>query len=548
MPFRRFSSLVRLLHLAASRALEDRVSSCRMIGVKLLFMSLVCAAALAQSSLEQNYAQAAAQPSGARRIAALEDVVQRASGNPVRIDALEMLVWEYAHSNPQQAGGAARELFSADQANAMAIAVLNSGTGIKQSKVIAGERDDATKLGDTLRNLGALHRPRSISDAEFATMERWTYALLSGSVGMALFRSKDWAAARTYLQNALAVMPNNASWNYALGIADLDGANPRPQLGFEELAVAAILTQGTPEGNQIGPFALEKYKSAGGNAADWSRYLALARSTVAEARTDNSLPQLALVDFDAPSNEPSRAERVQRRTQSSRQKQAAGNSRPKKDPDTAIEEAINREPLGATSNDIPDLKQSHIVPFPPGEPVSLGILLEASIKKEDRGAVVQGLSNVVRRLRPNDEAFVLAFSNQLAFEQDLTQNYRLLERAVDDIKPDPGTALFDAVSFAAGHLRRIAKNRDQALLVISDGRNQSRRESPLQLASQINNVRIYCLGVGAGAAADKHALESLANYTGGQVAFISTPDQFEPALQSLAQLIYGPYPLQPSRR
>jgi hypothetical protein len=186
------------------------------------------------------------------------------------------------------------------------------------------------------------------------------------------------------------------------------------------------------------------------------------------------------------------------------------------------------------------------IPFPPGEPVSLGILIEAShATRKNREAIVQGLSDIVRRLRPKDEAFILSFSNQLVFEQDLTQNYRLLEKAMDEIKPDAGAALYDAVGFAAGHLKRIAGNRNQALLVISDGRNQSSKDSSLHLASEISNVRIYCIGFGVDAVENRYTLQTLAGRSGGAATFISGANQFETAAQELAQVIYG---VEPSNR
>lgn len=511
----------------------------------LLVATLLTAGALAQapSPAEGMYQQAVAEPSGAQRIAALEDVAQTSTGTPFRIDALELLVWEYAHTNPQQAGNAARELLTTDPGNAMAIAVLKSGTGLAGTN--SNVQRDAATLEEALQNVKSLHKPQATSEAEYRNLQRWTYALLSGSAGMAYFRAKDYDRARAYLRNGLAVIPNQVAWNYSLGLADLDAKNAQAQVGFQELARAVVLTHGTPEGRAVGRFALERYEAAGGTSADWDRYLAAASATIGNAKSSQALPQIALADFDIPDathTQPKQARAAAART--------AGTARPVKSDkqhEASVRERTDREPKDSVSTPVPEVEQRHVAPFPPGEPVSLGILLEASIKKENREEVVQSLSDVVRRLRPKDEAFVLAFGNKLEFEQDLTQNYRLLERAVDEIKPDSGTALYEAVGFAAGHLKRIAKNRNQVLLVISDGRNSSSRESSFQLASQIDNVKIYCIGVGAEAAENRYALQSLASYTGGQVAFITDPGQFEPALQSLAGVIYGPYSVQQSK-
>jgi hypothetical protein len=89
-------------------------------------------------------------------------------------------------------------------------------------------------------------------------------------------------------------------------------------------------------------------------------------------------------------------------------------------------------------------------------------------------------------------------------------------------------------------LKRIAKNKNQALLVISDGRNSNSKDSSLQLASQISNVRIYCIGFGVDAPESRYILEALSGRTGGEATFISSHDQFETAARQLAAVIYGP--------
>jgi hypothetical protein len=104
---------------------------------------------------------------------------------------------------------------------------------------------------------------------------------------------------------------------------------------------------------------------------------------------------------------------------------------------------------------------------------------------------------MVRHLRDGDEAFLVSFAHNVAFEEDLTGNAKLLEQAMDQIRPASGTALFDAVAFAAGHLNRIARNRKRVLLVVSDGQNETSQISPLELAHElkIGDVEIFCIGI-----------------------------------------------------
>ena len=104
--------------------------------------------------------------------------------------------------------------------------------------------------------------------------------------------------------------------------------------------------------------------------------------------------------------------------------------------------------------------------------MSLGILIETSLlTNQNRQAIIATLKDIVRNLRVNDEACILVFSDQLDFEQDLTADDTLLEEALGQIRPKPGKALISGIAFAAGHLKRIGKNGNRVLLVISDGRS-----------------------------------------------------------------------------
>jgi Mg-chelatase subunit ChlD len=170
--------------------------------------------------------------------------------------------------------------------------------------------------------------------------------------------------------------------------------------------------------------------------------------------------------------------------------------------------------------------------------LSLGILIETSItSKENRAALVNGLTDMLRHLGDNDEAFVLSYDNNLVFETDLTTDPHQLEQALADIKPQKGAVLDDAVAFAAGHLARIAKNANRVLLVISDGRNVDSQTSPLRTSAEIHaaGVKIYCIGVGVDQADGRYRLQALSSSTGGHSDFIPDTTQFRRATEQIAQ-------------
>ena len=223
----------------------------------------------------------------------------------------------------------------------------------------------------------------------------------------------------------------------------------------------------------------------------------------------------------------------------------------KPEPTTTTPEKSSREPRINThvseeqieaSLTPPPLPPTQTAPKPvshPGAPVSIGILLQAAINnKENRRAVTYALSDLVRHLGEKDEAFILSFSHDLVFEQDLTSNYDLLRDAVDAVKPESGTALLDAVGFASGHLNRIArKNNNRILLVISDGRDANSKSSPYEVTGAIDSsgVKIDCIGFGIGESESKSRLQALAARTGGRAEFVFDGSAFRNAARNMAR-------------
>ena len=171
----------------------------------------------------------------------------------------------------------------------------------------------------------------------------------------------------------------------------------------------------------------------------------------------------------------------------------------------------------------------------PYAPVSLGILIEtALLTKHNRPIIIATLRDIIEHLRGDDEAAILVFSNQLDFEQDLTTNDQLLDQAMDSLKPKRGEALLQGIAFAAGHLKRIGKNPNRVLLVISDGRSRDLSRDSLPLSAQLQGVRVYCIGFNANGADQRALLERLASYSGGQASFADDPEQLRMVAMQMA--------------
>ena len=132
-------------------------------------------------------------------------------------------------------------------------------------------------------------------------------------------------------------------------------------------------------------------------------------------------------------------------------------------------------------------------------PVSLGIALDASGSMTDekmsaaRAAIDRFIFDL---LGPDDELFFVEFSTNAALTQPWTDDPRQISRAVRDVQPAGGTAMYDAVATALPEAE-AGRNRKKALLVISDGNDTNSTISVGELRQLIreSEVLVYALGV-----------------------------------------------------
>ena len=161
---------------------------------------------------------------------------------------------------------------------------------------------------------------------------------------------------------------------------------------------------------------------------------------------------------------------------------------------------------------VPGLRQDDFLVYEDGQPqtithfsaervpVSLGIVLDTSGSMV--GDKIQSARRALDRflydlLDPEDEIFLYQFSDQPVLLQGWTSNRQMLSRALGRIKPDGGTAMYDAVAEALP-LAETGTHRKKALLVVSDGNDtSSQRTSIVALERQIreSEVLIYAIGI-----------------------------------------------------
>lgn len=553
----------------------------RLSGVLLVFVLSAALSAQSNNSEQSDYQAAASKAQPVERLRALESFISTHPQSALKLDALELLVW----SNRTSGSLADLEhwtslLLSTAPENPLAAAVI-----IDSSLPIANSEPPADRAKRAIGALDHFDRPEGFSHDDFAAMKNFVIATLNGVVGYSYFEQKDFGAARPYLRKAVELLPNNAQFTYTLALSDLQGDKPDQAEGFKYLARSVNLTQGTPAGESLAQFARQKYRDANGTDTDWDKYLAntvvpaspVARpspTVVASSPATSTAPPdtrpapvtspstnaantsaptstnatgtfgIGTTSTSANASRPAPPSSVPSQPASPSTTASVAPTTTVKSPTGAANTANNTvamatppPPPAASAPPYRVMPPRHIPELTKGAPISVGLLIQSSLaQRQTRQPLVLNLTDMVRRLHQNDEAFVMSFSKGLMFQEDLTSNDKALESAMDAIAPEPGAAIYDAVTFAAGHLNRVARNKNRVLVVISGEGDRNSGVSPLELSSELNvsGVRIYCIGLAVYSQSDQARLQQLAGYTGGRAFFVNGADQIRSALQSIS--------------
>jgi Ca-activated chloride channel family protein len=180
-------------------------------------------------------------------------------------------------------------------------------------------------------------------------------------------------------------------------------------------------------------------------------------------------------------------------------------------------------------------------------PVAMGIVIDNSgSMREKREKVNEAVLNLVRENNPQDEIFVVNFSQDCYLDQDFTSDINLVRNALEKVSMQGSTALYDAIVASSVHLKNNTHLDNKVLLVITDGRDNASRET-LQEArlrlQQQNGPTLYAIGLlGEGLESqDREILASLADSTGGAAFFPQTLDALNDISRSIGHDIRSRY-------
>lgn len=185
-------------------------------------------------------------------------------------------------------------------------------------------------------------------------------------------------------------------------------------------------------------------------------------------------------------------------------------------------------------------------------PVSMGLVIDNSGSMyKKRPSVNKSALDLVLASNPEDEAFVVNFSDEAFIDQDLTSDVNKLRDGLAHIDSRGGTALYDAVAASADKLANDGKRPKQVLVLITDGEDNASSlnlEQAIRRVQQLSGPVIYSIGLLFGDEMDRNearrarrALELLSSETGGLAYFPKSIEQVDQIAAEVARDIRSQY-------
>jgi Ca-activated chloride channel homolog len=194
-------------------------------------------------------------------------------------------------------------------------------------------------------------------------------------------------------------------------------------------------------------------------------------------------------------------------------------------------------------------------------PVSLGLVVDTSGSMiAILRTVCDSMLDLVKQMRPGDEAFLAQFREESELVQDFTFDKFKLKDAIGKLHARGDNSLLDAIIATSDYAREKAKNRRKALIVFSDGqeKNSIVKEKEAIEAIKQNEVLVYFVGIfgqnpyAKSSKEERDLLLRLATDSGGRVFFPKSPNEIlavaaQIAIDLRTQYVLSYYPTNDKR-
>ena len=216
-----------------------------------------------------------------------------------------------------------------------------------------------------------------------------------------------------------------------------------------------------------------------------------------------------------------------------------------------IVQDLKKENFKVTEDGVPQ----NIISFQHTDlPVSIALVIDNSGSMyKKRPSVNKAALDLVQASNPQDEAFVVNFSDEAFIDQEFTSDINQLRDGLSHIDSRGGTALYDAVVASADKLEADGKRPKQVLVIITDGEDNASTlnlEQAIRRVQELSGPVIYSIGLLFGdesSRADirhaRRALELLSTETGGLAYFPKSMEQVDEIAAEVARDIRSQYTL-----
>jgi VWFA-related protein len=181
-------------------------------------------------------------------------------------------------------------------------------------------------------------------------------------------------------------------------------------------------------------------------------------------------------------------------------------------------------------------------------PVSIGLLVDDSGSMgSKRDAVASAALDLVKASNPQDETFVVNFSDQAYLDVNFTSDLNELQRGLSHPTLSGATALYDTVVTAADKMERSATRPRKVLVVITDGDDNASKLTLNDAIHRVQNMQgpiIYSIGLLFGGDKSRHArrdLQALSSSTGGIAFFPASLKDIDSVAAEVARDIRNQY-------
>ena len=182
-------------------------------------------------------------------------------------------------------------------------------------------------------------------------------------------------------------------------------------------------------------------------------------------------------------------------------------------------------------------------------PISVGILLDLSGSMRDKiDTARQALHEFFANSNPDDDYFVIGFSDRPSMVADSTRSIGTIEDKVAMTQPYGNTALLDSIYMGLNKVR-LGRYKRRALVIISDGGDNHSRYTAREIRSlvQESDVEIYALGIFSKIFktyeewSGENLLTSITETTGGQTIKVNDIEQLPQAAAAISKLMRNKY-------